>query len=279
LASSKARRLIDESMNDPKFMLNHLNRLYGQYNRREYVHPDPVEFLYSYPGREDREIAALIASSLAYGRVCQILKSVSVVLEGMGDSPYLYLKDASAQEIHRRYRHFVHRFATGEHLSALLVNLKKIIGEFGSVYYCFLDGFSPADETILPALTLFADRFNQTAGVKNPGHLISSPAKKSACKRLNLFLRWMVRRDEVDPGGWDDISPSRLLIPLDIHMFRISRSLGLTSRNQANLSTAVEITEMFKMWVPEDPVRFDFTLTRFGIRNDLNAADVMDCMN
>lgn len=258
-------------------MLAHLNRVYDQYNRREYVHPDPLEFLYAYPRREDREIAGLIASSLAYGRVNQILKSVSVVLEGMGDSPYLFLKDTSAKEISRRYRFFVHRFATGGHVSALMGCLKIIIEEYGSVYQCFLDGFSPANDTILQALTRFVERINQTARGRAIGHLIASPAKKSACKRLNLFLRWMVRRDAVDPGGWDDILPSKLVVPLDVHMFRMCRALGLTCRNQANLPTALEITEKFKQWVPDDPVRFDFALTRFGIRNDLNPADVMNC--
>jgi uncharacterized protein (TIGR02757 family) len=259
-------------------MPNHLNRLYDQYNRREFVHPDPLEFLYSYPKREDREIAGLIASSLAYGRVCQILKSVSVVLEPMGESPYLYLKYTSEPEICHQYRQFVHRFATGEDLSALLIKLKKIIEEFGSIYHCFLSGYSLSDETILPALTRFTDSINQVSGNRATSHLIPSPEKKSACKRLNLFLRWMVRRDAVDPGGWDDILPSKLVVPLDIHLFRFSRELGLTCRNQANLPTALEITEKFKQWVPEDPVRYDFTLTRFGIRNDLNIAEIMDCI-
>jgi uncharacterized protein (TIGR02757 family) len=258
-------------------MLNRLNRLYDRYNRREYVHPDPLEFLYSYPRREDREIVGLIASSLAYGRVCQILKSVSVVLDGMGESPYLYLKDTPAIEICRRHRHFVHRFATGAHLSALMVCIKKTIEVYGSVYQCFLEGFAPSDETILSALTLFVERINHQTGDRALGHLMASPAKKSACKRLNLFLRWMVRQDAVDPGGWDDISPSKLLVPLDIHMFRISRTLGLTSRNQADLLAAMEITEKFRIWTPDDPVRFDFALTRFGIRDDLNLAEVMKC--
>jgi uncharacterized protein (TIGR02757 family) len=258
-------------------MLKKLNRWYDQYNRREYVHPDPVEFLYSYPDRKDREIAGLIAASLAYGRVNQILKSVSVVLAGMGRSPYDYLKITSESRLCERYRCFVHRFATGEHLSALLIGLKRMIQEFGSVYDCFLAGYSPSDETVLSALTVFTGRFIHPSGQKTPGHLIASPAKKSACKRLNLFLRWMVRQDAVDPGGWDDIHASKLVVPLDIHMFRMSRTLGLTCRNQASLPTALEITEKFKIWVPQDPVRFDFTLTRFGIRSDLHKEDVMEC--
>ena len=95
------------------------------------------------------------------------------------------------------------------------------------------------------------------------------PEKGSACKRLNLFLRWMVRKDAVDPGGWDDIPRSMLIIPLDTHMFRVGKTLGLTSRNQAGLMAALDISAGFKQWSPDDPVKYDFALTRFGIRNDL----------
>jgi len=256
------------------FMLNQLNALYDRYNRKQYVHPDPVELLYPYKRREDREIAGLIASSLAYGKVCRILKSVSIVLERMGDSPHSYLLETSESEIGRQFQNFVHRFATGANLSSLLVRLKNIIEESGSAYGCFLEGVSPSDETILPAMSRFTERILKASAHGTPGHLIASPAKKSACKRMNLFLRWMVRCDAVDPGGWDKIPASKLLIPLDVHMHRISLALGLTSRKQANLQTAMEITEKFRQMAPEDPVRFDFALTRFGIRDDLSIRDV-----
>ena len=255
-------------------MLNHLNRLYTQYNRREYVHPDPLEFLYLYDHREDREVAGLIASCLAYGKVRQILKSVSSVLDVMEPSPYSYLAETPEEEIKSTYQSFVHRFAKGYHLASLLLALKHVIKKYGSVYECFLDGFSNADENILPALTQFIKKLRDSADGEGPGHLLASPENKSACKRLNLFLRWMVRNDQVDPGGWKEIPASKLLVPLDIHMFRISRALGITSRNQANLLTAIEITENFKKWIPDDPVRFDFALTRFGIRDDLNIDDI-----
>ena len=102
-----------------------------------------------------------------------------------------------------------------------------------------------------------------------PRSLLPSPVAGSACKRLNLFLRWMVRRDEVDPGGWDHVPPSKLIVPLDIHMHRISLQLGLTGRKQANLKAACEITNAFRAIEPDDPVRYDFSLTRLGIRDDL----------
>ena len=105
--------------------------------------------------------------------------------------------------------------------------------------------------------------------------LLPSPSAGSACKRLNLFLRWMVRQDNVDPGGWDSVSPAKLIIPLDTHMHRIGRRLGLTPRRQADLRTAIEITEGFRGICPSDPVRYDFALTRLGIRRDEGVEDFL----
>ena len=250
-------------------MQNKLNKLYEQYNRREYIHPDPLEFLYNYEHLRDREIAGLIASSLAYGKVAQILKSVSRVLEIMGESPFNYLCSTSESEILLHFQSFVHRFAKGKHLSALLIGIKHVIAGYGSIYNCFIDGYDSFDETIVPALTVFSKKIIAVSDGCSPGHLMPCPDKGSACKRLNLYLRWMIRKDDVDPGGWQGISASKLIVPLDTHMFRISGKMGLTARRQANLKTAIEITEGFKQWSPADPVRYDFALTRFGIRNDL----------
>jgi len=254
-------------------MKKKLNSLYAQYNRRKYVHPDPLEFLYHYDDIRDREIVGLIASSLAYGKVAQILTSVSHVLKAMGDSPFDYLCSTTESEIICHFDSFVHRFAKGMHLSALLIGIKHIIADYGSVYNCFINDFSSSDETIVPALTPFSKKIigasDECRLVYHPGHLMPCPDKGSACKRLNLYLRWMIRKDDVDPGGWHRISASKLIVPLDTHMFRISGKLGLTVRRQASLKTAIEITEGFKKWSPADPVRYDFALTRFGIRNDL----------
>jgi len=250
-------------------MKEKLDRLYEQYNQRKYVHPDPLEFLYFFDDIRDREIVGLIASSLAYGKVAQILKSVSRVLEIMGCSPTDYLHSTSDNEIMHHFDSFVHRFAKGKHLSALLIGIKRSIDEYGSLYNCFLSGFSNSDDTVMPALSAFSKIITGTGSDCHPGHLIPSPDKGSACKRLNLFLRWMIRCDDVDPGGWYGIAASKLIVPLDTHMFQIAGQLGLTKRNQANLKTAIEITKGYKCWSPDDPVRYDFALTRFGIRNDL----------
>lgn len=241
-----------------------LEQIYARYNRREYVHPDPLEFLYDYPDIRDREIAGLIAASLAYGRVAQILKSVAAVLEPISPSPFAFLKDANPAEIQRRYAGFVHRFAKDAHLAALLIGTKGVIAEYGSLYEGFTAGTENYEDTVVPALDRFARRILAHAPA-NPGHLLPLASRGSACKRMNLFLRWMVRKDAVDPGGWDAISPAKLIVPLDVHMHRVSRELGLTTRKAANMRTAIEITRGFARFSPDDPVKYDFALTRPGI--------------
>lgn len=109
---------------------------------------------------------------------------------------------------------------------------------------------------------------------RDPGHLIAIPCRGSACKRLHLFLRWMIRKDRVDPGGWEDIHPAGLIVPLDVHMHRICVNLGMTERKQPNLKTALEVTAAFKTVAPNDPVRYDFVLSRFGIRKDLDPGQI-----
>ena len=253
-----------------------LEELYASYHRRELVHPDPLEFLYDYRTLGDREVVALVASSLAYGRVAQILKSVSTVLERMDPSPSDFLLNSSRDSLLSTFVDFKHRFTTGQELAALLWGAKCLMEQYGSLHACFTGCFNEEDDTVLAALSAFVGKFN-TCSSKN-GHfsLLPSPSKGSACKRLNLFLRWMVRRDEVDPGGWDSVPASKLIVPLDTHMHRICLRLHLTRRRQPDLRTAVDITRAFRRIVPEDPVRYDFALTRLGIRDDTDPASFLE---
>jgi uncharacterized protein (TIGR02757 family) len=245
-----------------------LENLYQRYNQAKYIHPDPIEFLYLYEDIKDREIVGLIASSLAYGRVKQILKSVSYVLDMMTPSPHLFLKKSTHSSMCKVFKGFRHRFARGDHLAALLQGIKNVIDQYGSLNDCFVHAISDDDKTVIPALFFFTTAL--TKGDSNPGHLIALPEKGSACKRLNLFLRWMVRKDRVDPGGWQGVPVSKLIIPLDTHMHKISLKLGFTAKQQANMRTALEITAGFRQIIPEDPVKYDFVLTRFGIRDDMS---------
>jgi len=244
-----------------------LELLYAYYNSPKWIHPDPLEYLHEYHDHQDREVVGLIAASLAYGRVSQILKSVSAVLEQMQPSPYLFLKSATEESLLNRFQEFKHRFTTGEEVASFLVGIKRIIEQYGSLYECFLCGFGEGDETVLPALTFLVNELRcHLNGSSNS--LLPFPQKGSACKRLNLFLRWMVRYDEVDPGGWRKVSPSKLIVPLDTHMHRICLLLKLTDRKNADMRTAIEVTRAFRKMAPEDPVRYDFALTRLGIRTD-----------
>jgi len=251
-----------------------LERLYCTYNRREYVHPDPLEFLYKYDDPLDSEIVGLVASSLAYGRVAQILRSVATVLDRIPE-PAKYVRIASKGKLERIFGDFKHRFTTGEEIASMLYGAGSVMRRYGSLQACFAKGLSDNDETILPALCFFVDEISSSAG-GSLGHLLPHPSNGSACKRENLFLRWMIRRDDVDPGGWYTLSARRLIVPLDVHMFRISRALGLTQRRQADLRCAVEITESFRGFTPEDPVKYDFALTRFGIRDELDSRAFLD---
>lgn len=258
-----------------------LASLYQRYNRREFVHPDPLEMVYRYAAPEDQEIAGLVSASLAYGRVTQILASVAKVLDlmdgkGGGGSPHAFLGRTTDRELRRLLRTFTHRFTTGEEMAALLIAIKRVIAEHGSLEATFASGMTRKDDTVLPGLTVFVDHLRRAAGGTDPcPSLLSSPEDGSACKRMNLYLRWMVRRDRVDPGPWRKVPRSKLVVPLDTHMFRIARALDLTRSRQANLKTAVEITRAFARHSPRDPVRYDFCLTRLGINPSVKGSPLL----
>ncbi|MBU0995067.1 MAG: TIGR02757 family protein [Proteobacteria bacterium] len=258
----------------PEAFKKTLDELYVKYNRRSFVTPDPLQFLYDYADIRDREIVGLVAASLAYGRVAQILTSVSGILAMAGNSPYEFVMQSDRRRFRNCFQGFCHRFAKRDQLVALFSGIRQVIDEFGSLQSCFNEGMAAVDDTVYPAMHFFVERL--VAGNNDPGHLVSLPWKKSACKRLNLFLRWMARKDRVDPGGWERVSPAKLIIPLDTHIHKISLALGFTNRKQANLITAIEITEKFKQLNPPDPVKYDFVLSRFGIRHDMNIVDLIE---
>lgn len=244
--------------------LTELDRLYGLYNRAAYIEPDPLQFLHRYPRVEDREIVGLVASGLAFGRVRQICASVERALAVLGPAPRDFLAKTPGADLERLFAGFRHRYVTGRHMAGLLTAVRRVLDEHGSLNRAFTAGLDGGDRTVLPALARFVRRLDCPG---NP--LVAHPDKGSACKRLHLYLRWMVRRDEVDPGGWTGISPGQLVIPLDTHMARLSRRLRLTRKKTPGAAMALGVTAWFRRRVPADPVKYDFTLTRFGIRSDL----------
>jgi uncharacterized protein (TIGR02757 family) len=247
-------------------IIEQLDAVYAQYNRPEFIRPDPMQFLFEYSDAQNREIVGLVASSLAFGTVKHILTSVQKVLDRMIE-PRAYLDGATAKSLARDFKDFRHRYVTGEHLSAMLWGVACTVREHGSVESCFVAQLDDSDETLMPALDRFVDQVARYSSMSQ-NYLLPAPVRGSACKRPNMFLRWMVREDAVDPGGWRQVPASKLVIPLDTHMYRIARTLRLTQRKQPNLATALEVTAAFRTCSPKDPVRYDFSLTRLGIRRD-----------
>lgn len=248
-----------------------LETLYTAYNRKRFVDPDPLMFLYQYPQVCDREIAGLVAACLAYGRVEMILQAVNQVLVFLGSNPKDRVLHLNETDLCRGLAGFSYRFARPAHVVSLMVGIQRVLRQYDSLEACFMAGMSLDDATVMPGLLHLVRHLNPDGAC---GHLLADPAKSSACKRSHLFLRWMVRKDPVDPGGWDKVRPSQLLIPLDRHMFSAGKMLGFTRRKTPDRTACLEITDGFRQLNPEDPVKYDFCLTRFGIRRSLAMTDL-----
>ena len=247
-----------------------LESVYSKYNIPDLIHPDPLEFLFNYP--KEREIVGIIASSLAYGRVNLILKTVDDVLKKMGSSPLSYIKDTPIKSMQDDFKNFKYRFTTEYDLIDLLAALKNSLKDFKTLENLFLSEYSHTDENIVNSAIAFVSNLHRYSPSKKI-NLIPNPILGSACKRLNLYFRWMIRKDNVDQGGWNSVSPSKLIIPLDTHMFYFGSTYGFTKRKSADLKAAIEITNGFKNFSPDDPVKYDFALTRFGIHPDMKWDD------
>lgn len=253
-----------------------LDKLYTAFDLK-FLSPDPLEFVHQFKKPEEREVVGLIASSLAYGRVDKILASIRSVLERMGNKPYRFVVNFNPKTDTKIFDGFVHRFNTGKDIACLVYFAKQMIEESGSVGKFFLKGYSHADKSIKNALVSFSERvlsldpspiYGKQGLPKNAGvrFFFPSPKDGSPCKRLNLYLRWMVRNGyKLDFGLWKDIPSNKLIIPLDTHIARISRNIGLTKRKSPDWKMAEEITENLKKLDPMDPVKYDFALCRLGI--------------
>jgi len=248
-----------------------LEQLYQRYNRYELIAPDPLQFVYRYEKPADMEIAGLLAAMLAYGRVQQIEKSLTRLIGVMTPTPAEFIRRFDKRK-RRRFEGFKHRFNTGQDIADLCEILKEVLDRHGSIENFFADGYDAADENILPALSRFRDTLLAMHQKRHSGavrrsfaYLLPGPALGSACKRLNLYLRWMVRDDDVDAGLWKSIDKARLIVPIDVHMGRLCRILGLYNAKTVSLSAALQITRGFAKMQPDDPAKYDFALSRIGI--------------
>jgi uncharacterized protein (TIGR02757 family) len=254
-----------------------------RYDRR-FLDTDPVGIVRRFEDPEDREIVGLIAAGLAYGRVTTIRASLEDVLRRMGPRPARFVGSFDPARDAHRFAGFVHRFTRGRDVALLLHLLRQVKERAGTLESFFVEGDAqPGSTTLGPALDAFGARmFALDAGPFArdgvvPAHdgarwLLPLPADGSVCKRSCLFLRWMVRPDDgVDLGAWGRVSPSRLVLPLDTHMQRVVRALGWTTRRSAGWPMALEVTARLRALHPEDPIRFDFALSRLGILGIVDA--------
>lgn len=231
--------------------------------------PDPLQLVLRYDDPLDQEVAGLLAAAFAYGRAETIVANIGVVLARMTPSPYRYLQAFDAREAARRFAGFAHRFHKTQELVALLGCLADAIREHGSLGALFQTGYHPHDADIAPSLTRFVDSLR--ARLRNSIHrealqyLLTSPRDGSACKRMNLYLRWMVRRTSPDLGLWTFVDPAKLVMPVDTHIHRIATFLGLNDRKSADWKAARALTDRLAAFDPADPVRYDFALCRLGI--------------
>jgi uncharacterized protein (TIGR02757 family) len=246
-----------------------LDNLYATYSY-EYIDTDPILFPHRFKSYENIEIASLISALLAYGNVKQIKKSLAKIFNIMGEDPYFFVKNFDPNKNY--FNGFVHRFNTGEDISQLIHSIKIIYNKYGNIKNLFFNNYDPNADNLNAALDKFTKNVlkivcRDTARLVPTGfrYFFPTPFDGSPCKRLNLFLRWMVRSDKVDFGLWKEIPTNKLIIPLDTHIFRISKNLGLTKLNSPNLKACLEITKNLKKFDPADPVKYDFSLTRLGI--------------
>ena len=237
---------------------------------------DPVHIVRRYPALADREIVGFCAAGLAFGRVASVLQSIEALMAVMGPQPAAFVRAFDPAAHRDRLAPLVHRWVRGQDLSALLLILQRMLRESGSIEQFFLAGDDPSAPDIGPALESFSTRALATdvrpaygRVPKRPGVscFFPRPSAGSACKRLNLFLRWMVRTDAIDLGVWKAVSPARLIVPLDTHVIRLGQCLRLTRYKSPGWKMAAEITASLRAIDPGDPVRFDFSLCHLGMMN------------
>jgi len=253
-----------------------LESVFARYHSPDYLGSDPLVMVREFSDRDDRQIAALFAALLAYGNVKQINVSLGRLFAAMGGRPGLFIREFQFDEAAEALAGFKHRFADERDILCLCCLLHQAV-----TARSLQDGFLLGVRENEPDLALAAGRFvdylqgfdfapyfsrSEMLARSSFKHLLPRADKGSACKRIHLFLRWMVRPDDgVDLGLWPQVSAARLLVPVDTHILRLSQNLGLSRRAVASLEFARDVTAVLREIDPEDAARFDFSLCRLGI--------------
>ena len=255
-----------------KHLKARLDAIYAAYHHPSYLNLDPVQYVHGFSGKQNREIAGFLCSSLAYGRVEQIRKSIEKVLRITGDDISYFAAAVPLREKIRLFSSIKHRFNNGMDIAVLLECCGRVVRQNGSLEALFLKGLRESDDTIKHALDKFVLSLRAVAGKIHKNRSSSMyfffprPSSGSTCKRLNMFLRWMVRKnDGIDLGVWTGVPASKLIMPVDTHIAAMAAGMGITKRKTVDWNMAEEITATMRRMYPNDPVRCDFSLCRAGM--------------
>jgi len=252
-----------------------LDTLYADFNAGRVV-ADPIWIVHRYERPDDREIVGFMAAALAFGRVQSVLNSIEGMLQVMGPSPAAFVRRFDPARHRRTFDHLVHRWTKGVDLAAMVWLMHQMIRRSGSIEGYFAEGLQPDAVDVADGLQSFSTRalaLDQKAvygrSTPKPGvsYFFSRPSSGGACKRLNLFLRWMVRKDRVDLGVWSRVRPGQLIVPLDTHVIRVGQCLRLTRLKTPGWRMAADITRALRALDPDDPVKFDFAICHLGMMN------------
>lgn len=243
-----------------------LENLYEHYRYR-YSSKDPVWILHRFSDARDIEIIGLITAAYSYGQVDLINKFTDKLLRAIGGKPYEFTINFTKRKDKKYLKGLNYRFNSEGDLLLLFNAINKAIIKYDSLKNLFLSAYDNSSESTIDALSNFITVLNSYS--KN-GHgyfnyLLPNPNNKSTCKRMNLYLRWMVRKDEIDTGIWSGVSTSKLIMPVDVHVARVSRKLRLVKRKSVDLKFALELTRNLKKFDNDDPVKYDFSLCHIGI--------------
>jgi uncharacterized protein (TIGR02757 family) len=242
-----------------------LNYLHDKYNRVEFIENDPISIPHSFDSRLDREISGFLASTIAWGNRKAIVKSARRMMEYMDNCPGDFVREASEREI-SHLSSYVHRTFNGEDFISFVRALRRIVNTYGSIGGLVEQLYNDSGDMRI-VLSRFHREFFMCDHTLHCRKHLSSIDKGAACKRLNMYFRWMVRRDNngVDFGLWENIPPAALFLPLDVHSGNMGRALGLLSRKQSDWKAVEEITATLRKFDAQDPVKYDFALFGAGI--------------
>lgn len=244
-----------------------LNRKVDEYNRPSFISADPVSIPHRFSRRQDIEISGFFASIFAWGNRTTIINKTTELMQLMDNEPHDFIIHHSDKELQKLLA-FKHRTFNTTDLLYFLLFLKQHYTKQASLETAFTKWMHKKDETIEKGLTGFHDYFFSLddAPVRTKKH-IATPARNSTCKRLCMYLRWMVRNDNcgVDFGIWKNISPAQLVCPIDVHVARVARQLNLIKRKQTDWLTALELTNELKQFDKNDPAKYDFALFSLGV--------------